>query len=90
MSKFEKLLFKLLSGNSDRNFSFSDLTKILDTYSFSLRIKGSHHIFYKKGVEEIINLQEGEGGRAKPYQVKQVRELLIRYKIVEPNAGDNE
>lgn len=90
MSKLEKLLFKLLSGNSDKNFGFSDLTKILETYSFSLRIKGSHHIFYKQGVEEIINLQEGTNGKAKPYQVKQVRELLIRYKIVQQNTEENE
>jgi len=82
VSKFEKLLFKLLSGNADKSFSFSDLISILETYGFSFRIKGSHHIFYKEGISEIINLQQGEKGKAKPYQVKQVRELLIKYKIV--------
>lgn len=83
MSKSEKLLFKLLSGNSDRNFSFSDLVRILETFGFSNRIKGSHHIFYKEGIAEIVNLQEGDSGKAKPYQVKQVRELLIKYKIIQ-------
>ncbi len=48
-----------------------------------MRVKGSHHIFYKQEITEIINLQEGEGGKAKPYQVKQVRELLTRYKIIQ-------
>ncbi|MES2622451.1 MAG: type II toxin-antitoxin system HicA family toxin [Bacteroidota bacterium] len=90
MSKFEKLLFKLLSGNADKSFSFSDLVKILETYDFAVRIKGSHHIFYKEGVSEIMNLQNGESGKAKPYQVKQVRELLIKYKIVEQNTEDDE
>ena len=83
VSKFEKLIFKLLSGNGDKNFRFSELVRILETYNFICRIKGSHHIFYKEGISEIINLQELEGGKAKPYQVKQVRELLIRYKVVE-------
>ena len=89
MSRYEKLLFKLLSGNSDRNFSFADLIKILETYSFSTRIKGSHHIFYKEGVDEIINIQEGENGKAKSYQVKQVRELLIKYRFIQDNTEEN-
>lgn len=90
MSKFEKLLFKLLSGNADKSFRFSDLVKILETYEFAMRIKGGHHIFYKEGISEIVNLQEGENGKAKPYQVKQVRELLIRYKIVQQNTEKDE
>ncbi len=48
MSKFEKLLFKLLSGNGDKNFSFADLVRILETFGFSNRIKGGHHIFLQR------------------------------------------
>jgi len=44
------------------------------------RGKGSHRIYYKDGVVEIINVQP-RNGKAKPYQVKQVRELLLKYKI---------
>lgn len=84
MSKFDKLILKLLMANSDKNFEFNDLVKILMNVSFDLRIKGSHHIFTKEGVEEIINIQPIDG-KAKPYQVKQVRELLLKYKLV-PNA----
>ena len=84
MSKFEKLLLKLLSGNSDKNFNFDDLILLLNRAEFKVRIKGSHHIFYKEKVEEIINLQP-QGKKAKPYQVKQVRELLIKYKLIEIN-----
>ena len=57
MSKFHKLILKLLSANSDKNFEFDDLTKLLEQLGFTLRIKGSHHIFTKEGIDEIINLQ---------------------------------
>jgi len=42
--------------------------------------KGSHRIYYTDGVVEIINVQPRDG-KAKPYQLKQVRELLLKYKI---------
>jgi hypothetical protein len=45
-------------------------------------VKGSHHIFRKAGVEEKINLQR-DGNNAKPYQVKQVRAVLLKYKFGE-------
>jgi len=69
MSKHEKFLLKLLSGTADGNISFSDLCKLLEHLGFGLRIKGDHHIFYKKGVTEIINLHPIKS-KAKPYQVK--------------------
>jgi len=53
---------------------------MLEWLNFKSRIKGSHHIFYKEGVEEIINLQP-DGNKAKPYQVKQVRNLILKYKL---------
>jgi hypothetical protein len=80
MSKFEKLLVKILSGTSDRNINFEDLRKLLIRLGFTERIKGSHHIYFKEGVEEIINLQPIDK-MAKAYQVKQVRELIIKYKL---------
>ncbi|MFM7852851.1 MAG: type II toxin-antitoxin system HicA family toxin [Flammeovirgaceae bacterium] len=81
MSKFEKLIVKLLSGNSDANFQFDELLSLLSKLGFQKRVKGSHHIFYKDGVEEIINIQE-KSGKAKPYQVKQVRNIVIKYKLI--------
>jgi hypothetical protein len=81
MSKFDKLILKLLSGNSDKNFEFDELVSLLKRLNFKIRIKGSHHIFTKEGVDEIINLQP-LNKYAKPYQVKQVRDLLIKYKLV--------
>jgi hypothetical protein len=81
MSKFDKLILKLLSANLDKNFEFNDLVKLLEQLDFKIRIKGSHHIFTKEGVDEIINLQP-LNKYAKPYQVKQVRELLLKYKLI--------
>ena len=86
MSKFDKLILKLLAGNADRNFNFNDLVLLLLKFGFTERIKGSHHIFYKEAVDEIINLQP-QNNKAKAYQVKQVREILIKYKLVETDAG---
>ena len=82
MSKAEKLAAKLLTGRSDKNFSFDDLCDIIERAGFQLRRgSGSHRVYYKDGVAEIINLQPRPGGEAKPYQVRQVRELLVKYKI---------
>ena len=81
MSKAEKLAARILSGRSDKNFAFDDLCYILERVGFQLRSgKGSHRIYYKDGVVEIVNIQP-RNGKAKPYQVKQVRELLLKYKI---------
>ena len=57
MSQKNKLLISILSGVKDDNMRFADLQKILKFLGFDCRIKGSHHIYYKNGVEEIINIQ---------------------------------
>lgn len=78
MSKAEKFLVKLLRGTSDTNIDFDDLCKLLEKLGFSKRIRGSHHIFEKGDIAEIINLQPS-GSKAKPYQVKQVRNIIVKY-----------
>lgn len=80
MGKYSKLLVKILSGRSDNNIRFNDICNLLSKLGFELRTKGSHHIFYMAGIQEIINIQEIDGN-AKPYQVKQIRELIITYKL---------
>ena len=77
----EKLLDRILSGLSDKNIRFQDLRKLLGDIGFSVRIKGDHHIFYKPEVEEIINLQPLRDGKAKAYQVKQVRTIILKYQL---------
>jgi len=69
-----------LRGGSDQNIAFDDLTALLVSLGFQKRIKGSHHVFSKDGVEEIINIQPS-GDKAKPYQVKQVRAVIVKYKL---------
>jgi len=82
MSKFDKLLFKLLSGNSDNNFSFDDLRNILLHLEFTeKKTGGSHRIFYKEGIEEIINIQPKDN-QAKAYQIKQIRTIILKYKLL--------
>jgi predicted RNA binding protein YcfA (HicA-like mRNA interferase family) len=90
MTQINKLLAKLMLGASDANFSFSDLCQILQILGFEVRIKGSHHIFTKEGVAEILNLQpqKADKSKAKAYQVKQVRAVILKYKLV--NQDDHE
>jgi len=79
MSKARKTLTDILTGRSDANISFHDLCHLLEHAGFIRKPgKGSHTIFHKEGVDEIINLQP-IGNKAKPYQVKQVRNLMLKY-----------
>ncbi len=80
MSQQDKLLAKILSGASDTNISFEQLCQLLIRLGLDERIRGSHHIFTKEGIEEILNLQPKQG-KAKAYQVKQVREMLLKYQL---------
>ncbi len=79
MSSLEKTLTRVLSGRADANPRFADLQRALDSRGFRHRVKGGHHICWKSGIEEMINRQPLPGGGAKPYQVKQVRQLITRY-----------
>jgi hypothetical protein len=81
------------TGSSDRNFRFDDLCGILLRIGFAERQRGSHHIFTHPDFAEILNLQPGRGWLAKPYQVRQVRNLLLQYGMVDAskrNAVDGE
>ena len=84
MGKHEKLIYKILSGRQDASIHFSEAVSLLKALGFSLRIKGSHHIFYQEGIEEIINIQP-DGSKAKSYQVKQIRDLMVKYRLEEKN-----
>ena len=82
MGKYDKLLFKILSGRSDSNIAFSELTQLLKRLQFEIRIRADHYIFTHPDIKQIINLQP-KSGMAKPYQIKQVRDLIIRYQLGE-------
>lgn len=82
MGKIEKTLQKILRGASDANVSFKDLCNLLKRLGFSERVRGDHFIFTKADVEEILNLQP-IGANAKVYQVKQVRNIILKYNLGE-------
>jgi len=86
MGKKEKLLRKILSGQSDYNISFSDLSNLLIYLGFKRRQEGSHHIFTKDGINERINLQ-ADGSKAKGYQIKQIRKILTNYRFEAKENG---
>ena len=85
MGKYSDLLLRILAGQSDANISFPEIRNLLMWLGFQERIKGDHHIFTKSGVEEILNLQP-QGSKAKPYQVKQVRNIIVKYRLGDYNV----
>ena len=80
MGKYEKLLQRILDGKSDANIAFSDLCGLLVRLGFTERVRASHHIFRKAGIEEKINLQKDDN-KAKIYQVRQVRNIVLKYNL---------
>ena len=80
MGKHDKLLLKILKGRSDANIAFEDLRKLLLKLGFEERKRGSHYIFRKEGVEEKINIQRDDS-KAKVYQVRQVRTVILKYRL---------
>ncbi|MFH1066442.1 MAG: type II toxin-antitoxin system HicA family toxin [bacterium] len=82
MGSWKKTLRKLLLGASDANMDFEAMCSMLRHVGFQQRTKGSHFIYSMEGVEEILNLQS-KNGKGKPYQMKQVRDMLVKYKLAE-------
>ena len=86
MTQLGKLLERILRGTSDASIPFADLCLLLQRLGFDERIRGSHHIFAREGIDEILNLQT-KGANAKPYQVKQVRGVIVKYKLGDDNGS---
>ena len=82
MSRRDKFVAKLMSGKSDAGLDFAQLATLLRSLGFDARTEGSHHVFTKQGVEELINLQP-DGRHVKPFQAKQVRAVLAKHRLVE-------
>ena len=80
MGKTSKLLERVLLGTSDANIDFDDLRHLLLSLGFEESLRGSHHLFRRPGIAERINLQR-DGSKAKPYQVRQVRAMILRNKL---------
>jgi len=80
MTRDEKLIDRILRGASDASIGFNELCRLLEHFGFVMRVRGSHHIFSKPGVAERINIQR-DGAQAKPYQVRQVRAIVVKYQL---------
>ncbi len=80
MGRDEKLLLRILHGMSDANIGFEELRTLLAALGFEERIRGSHRVFRREGVMELLNLQR-DGSKAKSYQVRQVRALILKYRL---------
>jgi hypothetical protein len=78
MATNDRLLRQILRGTADANISFDELRRLLSHLGFDERIRGSHHMFRKPGIEEKLNLQRDDG-KAKVYQVRQVRAVILKY-----------
>ena len=76
----DKTIDKILSGRSDNNIAFNDLRNALIKMGFKERINGDHFIYKKARIPERINIQP-DGNMAKGYQVRQVREIVLKYEI---------
>lgn len=80
MTRHERLLRTILAGRSDANIRFTDLCALMRYLEFDERIRGSHHVYRKEGIQERVNLQR-DNGNAKPYQVRQVRRVALKYQL---------
>ena len=69
MPSVEKIISDIICAEKNSNIKFRDLQRVLDVMGFRCRIKGDHFIYYKDGIN------------AKPYQVKQIRNLILKYKL---------
>lgn len=80
MPRADKTYQKIMAGKSDNNIDFEDFRYMIMCMGFRERIKGDHHFFNRAGIPDRINIQP-IGNKAKSYQVKQVREIIIKYDL---------
>jgi len=65
------------------NVRFEEICKIAKLFGFRFRGgKGSHRIFVRAGIREMLNFQEVKG-KTKPYQVKQFIRIIEKYNLLE-------
>ncbi len=79
MTKKQKLLAKALQGS--KNIAFADAVALVEAFGFRLaRVSGSHHIYTRVDIPEMVNLQEVDG-KVKPYQLKQFLALVEQHNL---------
>ena len=87
MSRRHKALSRVLDYRATAAIRFDELRSVLRSLGFEERHSGSHCIFSRSDIAEIINLQPRTNGTAKPYQVRQVRRLILQYRLT-PSAAE--
>ena len=78
MGDWKKTLAKVMNGNADANLRYDDLCNLLNRLGYISRQHGGSHRVFRMAGRDLINLQNA-GGKAKSYQVRQVRERLSKY-----------
>jgi predicted RNA binding protein YcfA (HicA-like mRNA interferase family) len=77
--KRRKILQKILGGS--KNIRFADMVSLVEGFGFTRsRTDGSHHIFSRSDIHEIVNLQDVKG-QAKPYQMRQFLKLVEKHNL---------
>ncbi len=74
-------MLRRLAQGELANVRFADAQRLAEALGFELdRVRGSHHIYRHPGIGERINLQ-ARGGQAKPYQLRQLLDLVERHAL---------
>ena len=81
MAQWQKFLDRLLSGKSDNNLNFDDVRNLLKRLGFTERIRGSHHVYERTDLPELVDIQTLKDGKAKAYQIAQIRDLFRKHNI---------
>jgi hypothetical protein len=77
----EKTKASLLNAAKDYGHRFLDVVHFLEADGWKSRIKGDHYIFTRSGVPVLLNLQPEKDGKAKAYQIRQVRRAIIQFNL---------
>jgi hypothetical protein len=81
MTRRRKLIEKV--RNNPSGVRFQEICLLAGHQGFTKRGgKGSHVVYEKDGVEEILTFQDREG-MAKPYQVKRLLAMIEKYRLGE-------
>ncbi len=81
MPNASKIRTALLNPAKDYNHRFGDVLFFLESTGWKMRMTGSHHIFTRAGLSVLLNLQPEKNGRAKAYQIRQVRAVLKTHNL---------
>jgi len=73
-----------------KNLRFKRLCLIAEVFGFQFKGgKGSHWIYFKEGIEELLNFQN-VGGKAKPYQIRQLIKIIEKYNLLNEEDENDE